>query len=86
MRLLENLLEREMLVPVRWLRWVVEEDCRRDRHRLGCRYVRQYHARNRMTGKMPGKMSGVMGLGKKGVWMEETPAPVDGWFERSYGV
>ena len=65
---------------------VVEEDCCRDRHRLGCQYVRQYHVRNRMTGMMPGKMSGVMGLGKKGVWMEGTPAPVDGWFERSYGV
>ena len=39
-----------------------------------------------MTGMMPGKMNGVMGLGKKGVWMEGTPALVDGWFERSYGV
>lgn len=65
---------------------VVEEDCRRDHHRLGCRHVRQYRARNHMTGMMPGKMSGVMGLGKKGVWMEGTPALVDGWFERSYGV
>ena len=65
---------------------VVREDCHRDHHRFDRQHVRQYHARNHMTGMMHERMSGVMDLGRKGVWMEGMPARVVGWVERVYGV